>query len=131
MNPEHVFVYGTLRRGGSNHFRMNGADFIGSGRVAGKIHKIDWYPALVCGGDQSVRGELYRIKSTAHLKALDDFEGITSDAEEPREYRRIKVETMLDSGAIQEAWVWEWIGDLCDSTPLEGDDWLDYEPNPS
>ncbi|MEO8614231.1 MAG: gamma-glutamylcyclotransferase family protein, partial [Luteolibacter sp.] len=42
-----VFVYGTLRRGGSNHFRMDGAEFITAGRIAGRMYKIDWYPGLV------------------------------------------------------------------------------------
>ena len=28
-----VFVYGTLRRGGSNHFRMAGAEFIAAGTI--------------------------------------------------------------------------------------------------
>jgi gamma-glutamylcyclotransferase (GGCT)/AIG2-like uncharacterized protein YtfP len=130
MNAEPVFVYGTLRRGGSNHFRMDGADFVGSGKIAGMIHRIDWYPALVCGGERSVKGELYQVGSE-HLHALDIFEGITPDSDAPREYRRIKVGVSLDSGKSEEAWVWEWIGGLDGAEPLVGDDWLAYEPNPS
>jgi len=130
MNAEPVFVYGTLRRGGSNHFRMDGAEFIGSGKIAGRIHKIDWYPALVCGGQTTVKGELYRVCGE-HLHALDIFEGITPDSDAPREYHRIKVSVTLDSGETKDAWVWEWIGSLDGAEPLDGDDWLAFEPNPS
>lgn len=130
MNAEAVFVYGTLRKGGSNHFRMKGADFMGEGIIAGTIHKIDWYPALVCGGAGKVKGELYRVCGE-HLRALDVFEGILPDADEPREYRRVKVEVTLETCAKENAWVWEWIGGLENSVPLEVGDWLKYEPNPS
>lgn len=130
MNAEPVFVYGTLRRGGSNHFRMNGAEFLGAGKIAGKIFKIDWYPALACGGAGEVQGELYRV-CAEHLRALDVFEGILPDSEEQREYRRVMVEVTLESGEKQSAWVWEWIGDLSSALALDTGDWLAYEPNPS
>jgi gamma-glutamylcyclotransferase (GGCT)/AIG2-like uncharacterized protein YtfP len=130
MNAEPVFVYGTLRKGGSNHFRMDGAEFLGAGKIAGKIFKIDWYPALVSGGAGEVKGELYRV-GAEHLHALDVFEGIVPGEGESREYRRVKVEVTLDSGEMESAWVWEWIGDLSSATALDTGDWLAYEPNPS
>jgi gamma-glutamylcyclotransferase (GGCT)/AIG2-like uncharacterized protein YtfP len=130
MNAEPVFVYGTLRRGGSNHFRMNGAEFVGGGGIAGKIFRIDWYPGLVCGGESAVKGELYRV-SEEHLRALDVFEGIVPGEGESREYRRVKVEVTLDSGEKESAWAWEWIGDLSSALECETGDWLGYEPHPS
>lgn len=130
MNAEPVFVYGTLRRGGSNHFRMANAEFLGTGTIAGTIHRIDWYPALVCGGAGEVKGELYRVCED-HLRALDVFEGIVPDEGEPREYRRVKVEVTLDPGEKESAWVWEWIGSLDGTEALVIGDWLNYEPNPS
>ncbi|WP_411825972.1 gamma-glutamylcyclotransferase [Luteolibacter sp. AS25] len=128
MNP--VFVYGTLRKGGSNHFRMAGADFVGGGKVSGKMFRIDWYPALLLGGDTSVKGELYLV-SDKTLAELDDFEGITPDCEESREYHRVKTPVRLDSGETEEGWVWEWIGDTETVELLDTEDWLTYEPNPS
>ena len=130
MNPQAVFVYGTLRKGGSNHFRMAGTEFVGSGKISGKMFRIDWYPALVPGGESFVRGELYLV-SDETLGALDRFEGITPDATEPREYRRVKVPVSLESGEMKDAWVWEWIGSLENVEPIEGEDWLAFEPNPS
>ena len=129
MNVEPVFVYGTLRKGGSNHFRMANSEFVGSGRIAGRMHRIDWYPALVCCGESTVKGELYRV-SAEHLHALDIFEGITPDSDAPRDYRRVKTRVSLDNGEGADAWVWEWIGGLDGAEPLDGDDCLAYEPNP-
>lgn len=125
-----LFIYGTLRRGGSNHFRMDGAEFVGGGRIPGRIYKIDWYPALVCDGAGEVKGELYRV-SEEHLLALDVFEGIVPEEGESCGYRRVKVEVTLDSGEKESAWVWEWIGDFSSALALDTGDWLGYEPNPS
>ena len=130
MNTNPVFVYGTLRKGGSNHFRMEGSDFIGEGEISGKMYRIDWYPALLCGGDTFVKGEFYRVDDST-LEALDHFEGITPDATEPREYRRVKASVSLSGGETEDAWVWEWAGDIGNAEPLDGEDWLAYEPNPS
>jgi gamma-glutamylcyclotransferase (GGCT)/AIG2-like uncharacterized protein YtfP len=130
MNAEPVFVYGTLRRGGSNHFRMDGAEFIGGGSIAGKIFRIDWYPALVLGGQCAVMGELYHVHAE-QLRALDVFEGIVPSEGKSREYRRVKVEVALASGEKESAWVWEWIGSLSAAVALDTGDWLAYEPNPS
>lgn len=131
MNTELVFVYGTLRRGASNHFRMDGAEFAGAGSIAGKIYFIDShpefvYPALVCGGDERVVGELFQVKKTRHLEDLDLFEGINPRSPEADEYRRIKVEVKMDSGGSLLAWAWEWAGELRDSKALKGGDWLDF-----
>lgn len=130
MNAQPVFVYGTLRKGGSNHSRMGASAFLGAGRISGKMYRIDWYPALVCGGDTSVKGELYLV-GEGDLAALDAFEGITPEAEEQREYHRVKAQVTLESGETHDAWVWEWAGGVGGAQPLDGDDWLAYEPNPT
>jgi len=129
MNTQSVFVYGTLRRGGSNHFRMEASDFLGSGEISGRMWKIDWYPILICGGDTTVRGELYRVSEDS-LESLDEFEGINPDSDKPREYRRVKISVTMDSGGQREAWVWEWAGTTALAEPLDGDDWLAFEPTP-
>lgn len=131
MNTEPIFVYGTLRRGASNHFRMEGAEFAGTGSIAGKIYFIDShpdfvYPALVCGGEEHVVGELFFVERTQHLADLDLFEGINPQCPEPDEYRRIKVEVKMDTGESILAWVWEWAHELGDSKPLDGGDWLAF-----
>jgi gamma-glutamylcyclotransferase (GGCT)/AIG2-like uncharacterized protein YtfP len=117
-----VFVYGTLRQGASNHFRMDGAARIASGRVTGRLVVVDWYPGLRLdpeGG--AVLGEVYQV-SAAQLAALDGFEGA--------EYRRVRVPVLTDSGEILHAWVWEWLGDLERCMAIPSGDWLRVAPNP-
>ncbi|MDB5871431.1 MAG: gamma-glutamylcyclotransferase [Ramlibacter sp.] len=75
----HVFVYGTLRRGGRNDInRLQPAPrYVGMGEVKGKLYHIDWYPGLTLGGDEAVTvvGEVYEI-SAALEAVLDEIEEI-------------------------------------------------------
>lgn len=135
MNENAVFVYGTLRKGGSNHFRMAGSDFVGEATIEGAIYMIDWnpqltYPALVCGGEGRVRGEVYLV-SEESLKALDEFEGIGVSSWRDDEYRRVEVKASLADGTERLAWLWEWNLPLGTARRLEDGDWLKYEPDPS
>lgn len=120
---ELVFVYGTLRCGGSNHFRMFGADAVAEGFVAGRIYRISWYPGLVLGGEGEVKGEIYSVDADL-LKALDAFEGLSAGEVEGSEYRRAKTMVTCPDGRTFSAWVWEWIGPLDGKDFLEQGDWL-------
>lgn len=115
---ETIFVYGTLRRGGLNHFRMDGAEFVMQGVVRGRLYGIDWYPGLVA--DESagwVTGELYQV-SAGHLAALDDFEG-------PEYTRAIVNAHHADTdGPPHHAWAWLWKGVTDESRRIPGGDWL-------
>jgi gamma-glutamylcyclotransferase (GGCT)/AIG2-like uncharacterized protein YtfP len=73
MTP--LFVYGSLRRGGSNHRELSGARFLGETRTAANyaLARIGEYPALVAG-TENVSGELYAVDD-ALLEELDAFEG--------------------------------------------------------
>ncbi|MBI2768441.1 MAG: gamma-glutamylcyclotransferase [Burkholderiales bacterium] len=77
--PRHVFVYGTLRRGGRNDInRLQPAPrYVGMGEVQGKLYQIDWYPGLTLGGEKAVTvvGEVYELQP--ELEALlDEIEQI-------------------------------------------------------
>lgn len=135
MSAQSVFVYGTLRKGGSNHFRMDGAEFVGKGTVKGQIYRIDSnpqlvFPALKLDAEGLVLGEVYRV-SEPQMKALDEFEGISERYEEPYEYRRVMTVVEMETGEPSHAWVWEWNSDLDGAMLLPEGDWLLYEPNPS
>jgi gamma-glutamylcyclotransferase (GGCT)/AIG2-like uncharacterized protein YtfP len=131
LNPEAsgelVFVYGTLRLGGSNAFRMDGAEFMGKARIAGAIYVISWYPGLVVDPEAGqVLGEVYRV-GPEQLRALDEFEGVSAGEMEGSEYRRVPVEAvLLESlhGSVK-AWVWEWKGPVDLSRRIPSGDWLD------
>jgi gamma-glutamylcyclotransferase (GGCT)/AIG2-like uncharacterized protein YtfP len=125
---ELVFVYGTLRRGGSNAFRMDGAEFVGAGEASGKLYAISWYPGLVlCGGSDAVKGDLFRV-GASQLAVLDEFEGISADEIEGAEYRRVKAGATTGSGESLTAWVYEWIGPVQENRRILSGDWLAEMP---
>ncbi len=126
MDPQRelVFVYGTLRRGGSNHFRMDGADPIGAATVQGRLYRIDWYPGLVLDpGGVPIAGEVFAV-STDQLQALDLFEGLSAGEIEGTEYRRVKATVILAAGGTADAWIWEWRGPADRYPLIGGGDWL-------
>jgi gamma-glutamylcyclotransferase (GGCT)/AIG2-like uncharacterized protein YtfP len=124
---QNVFVYGTLRRGGSNHFRMAGAGFVSAGTVAGRLYRIDWYPGLVLddAGDE-IHGEVYTVDAE-QLAALDIFEGLSAGEIQGSEYRRVCATVMQRDSQPVTAWGWEWIGMAGESRRLTDGDWLKNE----
>jgi gamma-glutamylcyclotransferase (GGCT)/AIG2-like uncharacterized protein YtfP len=72
-----LFVYGTLRRGGSNHGELRDARFAGVAQTQPRYELVDLggYPALIEGGQCSVSGELYEVDA-ALLCELDRFEEV-------------------------------------------------------
>lgn len=70
-----LFVYGSLRRGRSNHQELDGAGFLGEARTRDgyALVRLGDYPALVAG-TESIPGELYAVDE-AQLDQLDAFEG--------------------------------------------------------
>lgn len=73
-----LFVYGTLKRGERNYFRMAGQEFLGEAVTAAKYRVVDLgpHPGLVrdAANGLAVRGELFAVDA-ACLAALDEFEG--------------------------------------------------------
>ncbi len=113
---ELVFVYGTLRLGGSNHFRMADAEFVESGTLRGRLYRIDWYPGLVVdpAGDE-ISGEIYSV-NPEDMGVLDAFEG--------HEYRRIRATVRTPYGVPMQAWIWEWLMPVDEGQRITGGDWL-------
>jgi gamma-glutamylcyclotransferase (GGCT)/AIG2-like uncharacterized protein YtfP len=82
-----LFVYGTLRRGGTNHAQLQGARYVTMTCSAAHYELVDLggYPALLEGGNQGVIGELYEVDA-ALTRALDEFEDV------PMLYERKRIE---------------------------------------
>lgn len=126
-DPQLVFVYGTLRRGGSNAFRMAGAEFLSPGTILGRLYRIDWYPGLVVddAGDE-IHGEVYSV-GPEQLGELDVFEGLSANEIEGSEYRRVPVTVVLQNSETLTAWAWEWLGQTDESRRISDGDWLKQE----
>ena len=100
--PErHVFVYGTLRRGGRNDInRLSPAPaYVGMGEVRGVLYHIDWYPGLTLGGEEAVTvvGEVYRIEPALE-EVLDGIEQIVPGADS--EYFKREIAISVDGRAV-------------------------------
>jgi gamma-glutamylcyclotransferase (GGCT)/AIG2-like uncharacterized protein YtfP len=71
-----LFVYGTLMNGQESRHVLGDAGFIGDAHTIPAFTLLDLgsYPAMVHGGNVSVRGETYEIDPIS-LAKVDDFEG--------------------------------------------------------
>jgi len=73
-----VFIYGTLKRGGSNHHLLAAQEFRGAARTAPgfTLYELAGYPGMVPeGGDrEGVRGEVWAVSDEC-LRLLDELEG--------------------------------------------------------
>ncbi len=74
-----VFVYGTLKQGGSNHHYLAGQTLLGTARtVAGyTLYSLGGYPGLVAepAAAEGVAGEIWAVEA-ACLRRLDILEGV-------------------------------------------------------
>ena len=74
-----VFVYGTLKRGGSNHAFLTGQQFLGESRTQPgfTLYSLGDYPGMVRapGDTAGVTGELWGVDDEC-LRELDELEGI-------------------------------------------------------
>lgn len=122
-----IFLYGTLRRGGSRDARVfyEGAAFVAPARVRGTLFDFGAYPGLRLdpAGDW-VRGELFDVTAAA-LAGLDDWEGIDAADAGAGEYRRVRVDATRDDGAVETCWVYEIRAALSVARPvIASGDWL-------
>lgn len=95
-DARHVFVYGTLRRGGRNdiaRYRPAPAH-VADAFIAGTLYDLGAYPGVVLGGSARVAGEIYRIDAEVEA-ALDLLEAVAED--DGGEYLRRHVE--VEAGA--------------------------------
>ncbi|MDB2429356.1 gamma-glutamylcyclotransferase [Akkermansiaceae bacterium] len=120
---ELIFVYGALRKGASNDWRMKGAQWLGPAEVAGTLVKIDWYPGLVLGGGSVVLGEVYKVGPEL-MNELDAFEGIGLEDERNGEYHRVKAEVSFEGKSLN-VWVYEWLKGVEGYPVVESGDWLE------
>lgn len=104
LEPPYVFVYGTLKRGGSNAILMQemGADFVGLAySVQPYPLRIGEYPFLEDnpGEGYCVEGEIYQIPTMEGWELLDRLE------DHPRLYERRVREFRCNDKTLQ-AWTY-------------------------
>jgi len=112
MNPDTIFVYGTLRRDTNSemsHLLVKQAEFVDDATYQGKLYKVDYYPGAVPSNNPNdvVQGEVYLLHRTdVALPLLDQYEEFGPEFPEPNEYSRQKQSVLLKSGRFVTAWVY-------------------------
>jgi len=85
-----IFVYGTLKRGGSNHRRMAGQQFVAAAHTKPiyRIYAIGDYPAMVDAPQDgcSIEGEIWAVDNEC-LARLDRLEGLNEGL-----YKRVPIQ---------------------------------------
>lgn len=81
-----VFVYGTLKRGHSNHLLLSTSNFVKESVTKGEMRSLGGFPAIHLNSNRTIHGEIYEVDDTV-LERLDRLEGV------PYFYQRNKVET--------------------------------------
>jgi gamma-glutamylcyclotransferase (GGCT)/AIG2-like uncharacterized protein YtfP len=125
MSRHLVFVYGSLRRGGTNAMSelFPQAQFIGDGMVSGSLYDLGEYPGLLLNESNSfVIGEVYEVDDEL-LTTLDHFEAGS-------DYWRQQVEISL--GAVTSmGWTYEPKPGLCsDRKIISSGDWIEHARGP-
>jgi gamma-glutamylcyclotransferase (GGCT)/AIG2-like uncharacterized protein YtfP len=112
MNPDRLFVYGTLMRGFDHpmaRLLSRSADLVGEARCRGRLYLVKHYPGLVLSGDpdETVFGELYRLRQPAELlREFDMYEACGEGFAEPTEYLRRMLPVTLRDETVSEAWTY-------------------------
>lgn len=101
-NPTHIFTYGTLKKGFTNHFILENENFISA---AITLHKYQMYPCtnfafpfLIKSEEYDfIKGEVFEIVSSETLSKLDVLEGY------PDLYLKEFIEVKLENGKVLKA----------------------------
>lgn len=120
---EHLFVYGTLRKGQSGERAREleaHCRWLGAAEMPGRLYAVaPTYPGMVTTQDPEdvVKGELYELDHPERrLKHIDEYEGL--------EYSRQRGEAYLPDGTPIECWVYVWTGEVEEETHIASGDFL-------
>lgn len=132
MTTPRLFVYGSLRRDapGSRHELLGeAAEFLGHGRVRGRLLDLGAYPGLVAAVTRAewVRGELHAIPGQRALARLDAYEDYNPRRPERSLFLRREARVELDSGEVVAAWVYVYAGAVARGRRIASGDYLDSQ----
>ncbi|WP_164821547.1 gamma-glutamylcyclotransferase family protein [Paenibacillus koleovorans] len=107
MQVKLLFVYGTLRKGGENHYFIQSVPcWAERAWLQGTLADTgNGYPALVLSEGGRVAGELYLVDWDGIGKSLDRLEDYWGPGDARNEYERVEVQVETDRGPVQ-AWTY-------------------------
>ena len=97
----YLFVYGTLMKGFSNHYLLEGAEWVETAKTLEKYSLYESGIPFVFKGEEvsHIYGELYRVDELT-LKIVDRLEG------HPEWYQREEIQIITDLGHNLTAWLY-------------------------
>lgn len=122
-----IAVYGTLRKGCSNHRVIEKGVYLGnyeSKPIFNMYSLGDHYPALKLNGNTSILFEVYEIDDV-NLKSVNALEGYAenndSNGKYPNYYDRKIIQTPYG-----EAYIYIFEGEISNYNKVESGDWKEY-----
>ncbi|MEX2617124.1 MAG: gamma-glutamylcyclotransferase family protein [Alphaproteobacteria bacterium] len=109
---EHLFVYGSLRRGAGHPIHRilaRHATPLGPAVWQGRLYRIGWYPGAVASDNATdgVRGDVYRLRAPRlTLPPLDRFENCGPGFPVPTEFVRERHAVRRPDGGFLSAWIY-------------------------
>ena len=122
--PLHVFVYGTLRRGGTNDINRLSPPprFKGAAQVAGRFFSLGAYPGIQLGAGGMVVGEVYAIASELEA-VLDEIEGLAPTPD--GQYEKAAIQVAVGSQNLSCLIYVATVETLVRGVPMASGDWMD------
>lgn len=118
-----IFLYGTLRYGGSANYMMRGCTLLCSDSVKGLLYDLGHFPGLKLSGDGIVLGDTYQcpLESSEELiQRLDQYEGYHPTKPDQSLYTRRRIQTTKGHSAF----VYEYKHPVHQDLLVETGDWL-------
>jgi gamma-glutamylcyclotransferase (GGCT)/AIG2-like uncharacterized protein YtfP len=119
-------TYGTLLRVFGRHTQLGVADrltFVTRCRWSGRLYDLGPYPGAV-PGDETIHGELFRLRDSTAWSLLDRYEGFDPDHEEASLFVRRSVSLTVPADRI--AQVYWYNGPLSGHKQVSSGDWAAY-----
>lgn len=131
LSVDHLFVYGTLRRGSISpmaHWLATHASWTGAAQARGRLYALEGYPGFVPDPAAGwVQGDVFKIADDAPLFAgLDDYEECAAHNPEPHEYARVVIDVRMGTATIP-AWTYVYRYSTDGVRRIESGDFLDDE----
>lgn len=99
VEVNHLFVYGTLKRGYPRQLSDEDAIFVGEGMVNGTMYSLSQFPTVELYTGKAVHGEVYEIVDGV-ISICDLIEGFRGEGNELNFYERTIVPVAINGHKI-------------------------------
>lgn len=133
MQTNHLFVYGSLRKGFKSHayeYIKSYFTLLGTATIKGTMYDMGTYPVVTSKDTgRLIKGELYEINNPLEfsfaMAQLDDYEGLYPEEGQEADYEREVVDVNFNGETIT-AWVYWYKKDVTGKPVVESGDMLQY-----